>query len=428
MDKSLCLSRASLLLQQGGRAVLSLFLVSHLGRTLSVPDLGFFTLAMGVLAVVHLLMDMGTGTLAVTLIARHPEREGAMVALLLKFRWQVARGLAIPLFLFGYLETDLEKRLVWWCLVPVCASLSQGAFAPALISRRLFLRPALQSLACQAGALLLTLAVPASRLTGGVATLILWGREVVQAIWIRVLARGSGVPAPQPAPADVRAAFLRSALPMGALTLLQSLYFHSDVFMMRALLGEASLGAYGAALRPLSPLAFLPGAFLLPLLPTWSRRAETGDHGAIQSEMLSALRTLGAGAAALLVIALPLANPILRGLYGVTYAEGPWEATGAFRVLAISYTGIFMGAASHTVLLALGRARALLSLALVALVLNAVGNAVLMPRYGFEAAAWTTAATEWLVNGTAIWWSLRLLKRQGKVGEPETRPLWERVE
>jgi O-antigen/teichoic acid export membrane protein len=250
-------------------------------------------------------------------------------------------------------------------------------------------------------------------LKGAVAVLVIplvWVREIVQAVSIGWLARREGAPKPRVSVGTARQAFLRVAIPMGLLSLAQTLYFHSDVLMVRVLLGEGPLGAYGASMRPLTPLAFLPGVYLLPLLSAWSALVASGDEVLLRRHVLKTTAILSLGALCALVVLIPFSREFLGLLYDGRYLEGALDSTSSFRWVCFAYGAIFLGAASHVALLALGKVKLLLSLAVLALTFNAVGNLILLPRMGFQAAAMTTAATEWIVNLSAFAFLLASLR------------------
>lgn len=366
-----------------------------LGRRLSDADLGFFALATSALALVHLLLDLGTGSLAVSHGARSPGEEARVLQGLLRFRRRLALPAGIAFAGWAVAESDSSRRVALAGMALLMGVLPGGVLAAGLQIRRRFLAPALLSVACQGAMLLALLGTPLRWLSGGVAAAMLVAREAVQTAALQWLARRAGVPAGGGDAGRLPSAFLAAAVPMGAVTLCQALYFHADVWMIRALRGESELGAFAAGMRPLQPLAFLPGVFFLPLLPRWAGLLRRGASGPVRRLALRATRSAvlaAVPAAALLAL---LAGPAIEALYGGMYLAGEGDARGVFRLGAFAYAGIFAGAAAHTALLAMGATRALLLTASAGLAFNAAANLLLIPRWGYVAAAATTLATEW---------------------------------
>jgi O-antigen/teichoic acid export membrane protein len=92
-----------------------------------------------------------------------------------------------------------------------------------------------------------------------------------------------------------------------------------------------------------------------------------------------------------------LAPDLIALLYGGNYLAGWLSAVNAFRWLSVAVGFVFVTPVLATALLADGRERWLLVLSLLGLLFNVGANLVLVPRWGFTAAAGVTAATELLV-------------------------------
>ena len=112
---------------------------------------------------------------------------------------------------------------------------------------------------------------------------------------------------------------------------------------------------------------------------------------------------MGQGLAALVGLVLgalaPWSGPFLGVLFGDTFAQaGP-----TLRWLLLGALAIYAGGPLLTGLLATGATKSVLRVALVALALNVLGNALLVPRLGPEGAALATLATEaWIAVGSAL--------------------------
>ena len=74
-----------------------------------------------------------------------------------------------------------------------------------------------------------------------------------------------------------------------------------------------------------------------------------------------------------------------------------------------AFVAISLGPLAVNAIVVLGRQRRLATYALAGLVINVALNLVLIPPYGFLAAAWVTLVTEVAVVGLALWEVIRHL-------------------
>ncbi len=83
-------------------------------------------------------------------------------------------------------------------------------------------------------------------------------------------------------------------------------------------------------------------------------------------------------------------------------------------MLAAAFVFVSFGYLNGNLLVVLGMQRRLLRISLLALVVNLIGNLILVPLIGFMGAAWMTLVTEIVVFGG----SLSLILRELEVGFP----------
>jgi O-antigen/teichoic acid export membrane protein len=179
---------------------------------------------------------------------------------------------------------------------------------------------------------------------------------------------------------------LRAVLPLGLASLCQQAYFYADNLFVRALRSDAELGAYNVGVRVLSVLimvALYASQASLPWLAREHAAGRLGEAAAKLGQPLFALAGLGAGLLA------PWADELL-GLFG-PHME---VAAPSLRWLLAAVAVIHAGACLTTALVAAGRGRSMLGIALAALALNLAANAALVPRLGIEGAGIATLLTE----------------------------------
>ena len=377
----------------GVRLLLAFAITAVVGRAIDPDAFGFFTLVGTIFLLAHYLFDLGTGAVVVREIARRPDRERGLLEAMMGWRRLCGSALAAPLLVWALLQTDPQRRIVLLVCAVALPLMASGALTPLFVVRQRQGALEVSRVLGQAFVLLGGAAFWTAGVAGPFYGLLVVARASLNVISVRLLAirrlgyrpraglRNRGLPA-----------FLRVAVITSAAMLVQAAYFHVDVFLVLALRGEAELGAYSAAFRPVSPLLMLPGLFMFPMLPGLSAvaRSDRPSYSAQIGGAAALLLGVGALAAALLAL---LAPDALRVLYGDRYLGGDLDATAALRWMALALGVAFGGAAFNTALLAHGRERLLLQVSLLGLAVNVVGNLVLLPAYGFGAAAFTTALT-----------------------------------
>jgi len=182
------------------------------------------------------------------------------------------------------------------------------------------------------------------------------------------------------------ASVLAAAAPLGFASLCQQAYFYADNLFVRAMRGEAELGAYNVGVRILSMTIMVALYASQAALPWLAREHAAGRVGEAVARLAQPL-FLGAGLAA--GLAAPWSAELL-GLFGPHVAI----AAPSLKWLLGAVAVIHVGAAFTTALVAAGLARSMLGIAVVALALNLAANALLIPRMGLEGAGAATLLTE----------------------------------
>jgi O-antigen/teichoic acid export membrane protein len=209
-------------------------------------------------------------------------------------------------------------------------------------------------------------------------------------IWSVVAARRLiplGIDESAPPNADFRLSvwreFGRDVAPIGLGIMLSALYFRIDIFLLGLWHDTAVVGLYGAVFRIVDALRLFPAAALAVALPALCRATSLRSVTALAVPL-----TLGAGfaAAALASVALWL----VPALYGPAYAA----AVPAFQILLLAFPLMSLNYALTQQLVGWNGQRAFAVLSAVALVVNLVTNAWLIPPLAAAGAAWATLATE----------------------------------
>lgn len=190
---------------------------------------------------------------------------------------------------------------------------------------------------------------------------------------------------------------IRAGAPVAVATILIIAYGRLDQVLVFKINGAHAAGLYGAAYRVLDRVVLIPGSVMSTLFPLMS---------AVGAQNLARLRGLGQAAVDLLALvclpalsfAIVAGGPVMGGLFGQGFAASGTSLAilmGAFAVVCLGYPVSFLA-------VVLNLQHRVARFALIGLVFNAVANLLLLGRFGFTAAAWTTLATELIVVGLVV--------------------------
>jgi O-antigen/teichoic acid export membrane protein len=334
IESSVTRSQVVLMVGYGVRLLLAFGITAVVGRATDPDAFGFFALVGTIFLLAHYLFDVGTAGVVVREIARHPDRERRLLEAMMGWRRLSGSALAAPLLVWALLEPHPQRRIVLLACAAALPLMASGALTPLFVVRQrqaaLEVAKTLgQGFVLLGGAVFWVLGV-----AGPLYGLLLAARALLNVVSVRLLAiRELGYPPRAGLRGRGLGAFLRMAVVAAAALLVQAAYFHVDVFLVLALRGEAELGAYSAAFRPVNPLLTLPSLFMFPMLPLLSAGARADRRSYSAQVSGAATLLLGVGALAGAVGAL-LAPDALRVLYGDRYLGGDLDASVALRWMA----------------------------------------------------------------------------------------------
>jgi O-antigen/teichoic acid export membrane protein len=210
---------------------------------------------------------------------------------------------------------------------------------------------------------------------------------IVQAILVRRIAR----PNARRGRRHWRAT-LRLGAPMGLAIFLVTSYARIDQVLVYALAGDRAASLYGAIYRVLDQARVIPLAMITTLFPQIVREAHA------RSPRLNEL--IGVCADFMAIVSLPalmaslvIAEPLVTFMFGSQFADSApalLPLMGAFVVTSFGLLGSY-------VVIALDGQKRYALFAGGGLAFNLLANVILVPHFGFVAAAWVTLATELLV-------------------------------
>lgn len=177
-----------------------------------------------------------------------------------------------------------------------------------------------------------------------------------------------------------------AAVPLGLSGLCAQTYFYIDNLFLRHWSPEGELGRYNIAARLLSVFIMVAQFVSTAGLPWLTRRHQAGKLGLAVDRLgppLLAAAGFGVG------LIYPWCAELLR-----LFHPGFEQAAPALRWLLLAVIAIYAGAVLLTAVVASGSMRSVLAITLVALLVNLLGNAWLVPELAGEGAAIATFATE----------------------------------
>jgi O-antigen/teichoic acid export membrane protein len=208
---------------------------------------------------------------------------------------------------------------------------------------------------------------------------------------------------------------VRVGVPIGVASVLIISYAKIDQIIVYLIAGSRSAGLYNAVYNILDQAHFVPISVLTTLSPVIAASWPTDPARLLRTSRLTAelLAITSLGGLAFTIVA---AQPFIRLIFGPQFVP----SASALPVLAAAFIFICFGYLNVNLLLVLGLQRRLLWISLVALVINLIGNLILVPLLGFMGAAWMTLVTEVVVCGAGLRLVLQTLERPlpkpGRIG------------
>ncbi len=188
--------------------------------------------------------------------------------------------------------------------------------------------------------------------------------------------------------------------------LLATIFWRIDIWLLRPLAGELSVGLYSIGLKYLDGLNIIPSLFTLAIFPVMSRYARSGSNSLLRSYVLS-LRLLVMISLPLAMVIFVLAKPLVYIVGGAQYLDitqtfhlfgREFQVQGgadlAMRFIIWSIPIGFVNSVTQYVLIAVNQQRYLTRAFLMGVTFNIVGNLLLIPGLGYVGAAITTILSE----------------------------------
>jgi O-antigen/teichoic acid export membrane protein len=372
-------------------------------RTLGPTGTGDYAVAVNLWVYAGILADFGLGTWLTREVSRR--RADALLACIVGGTTGVRLGLSavaatvmVTLAATGRASGWFSVELAW-TIVLLAIGLVPGAIAASASSvfmahERMGTPAMLSSIGAGATTLVGTAALFADTgIVGLGATSLLI--NVATAGAFVALARRADLPIAVAWPrTGIAEAFvlLRDSVPLMLNNLLNSIFFRIDVQIL-GVWGRSTVGQYASAYKIIDGVGGISSTFILALFPMLSRRA--GTRGAPDASLG---RVYALALTLLVIAAMPVAGlltwvatPLSGLLWGPAFLP---ESAIALQILIWFLPLSFVNGLTQYVLIALGQQARITVAFAIAATFNLVANLVLIPTYGYVAAAATTIATE----------------------------------
>ncbi len=182
----------------------------------------------------------------------------------------------------------------------------------------------------------------------------------------------------------------KKSWPLGALLILNVIYFRIDIIMLSLWHSGEQVGWYGLAYRIVESGLFFPAMFGGLLLPKITSALTISNGGRARQLVEQGVYIVTLAIPLILVIIMMRAKQIIIFLSGVDYAS----ASPLLQILSIALAVMFIGNIFGFTLVALQKQKQLLKLYIALAIFNLMANALFIPSFGASAAAWTTVVTE----------------------------------
>jgi O-antigen/teichoic acid export membrane protein len=384
--------------------VLGIFVTLILVRRLGTHGFGAWSAIFAVGQIAGGIGELGLNEIAVSRAAREPERERDWLGALLGLRFLIAIPMTAGSIVAILLVTSTgDARLAG---VIVSCALLLGVPSTVGVIFQLRVRNDVSMVLLTFNSVLWGVAVGlVALLKGGLVdfSLVFVASTAVTAALTVVFALRMGS-------VQVRGAralwplLLRVGVPAGIGGIMVTFYVKLDQILVFDIAGSHQAGLYGAAYRLLEQVQFIPAAVMTTLFPLIAAAHSSGDER-LRRMLQSAAEYLAMLSLPIVAFTIVAARPIVTLLFSSEFAG----AARALPMLAGAFVSISFGYLVGNMVIVLELQRRFIVFATAGLALNAALNVVLIPKYGFVAAAWITVATEFTVMTLSMRIVLRAL-------------------
>jgi O-antigen/teichoic acid export membrane protein len=361
-------------------------------RSLGTHGFGAWSTLLAVTQIAANLGELGLGQVAVSRSAAEPEREsswlGALLFLRLLLALPIALASVLAVLLIAPNATARLAGILLSCTLLLAAPSALGAVFQLRVRNDISTALLTLNSVVWAGAV-----VAVAATSGGIvwfAGAMVAVSALTSVVTVMVALRMTRVH--MHGTRELQRTLARVGLTVGAAGIFVTLYVRLDQILVLEFAGVAQAGLYGAAYRILDQVQFIPASVMTTLFPMIASAYPT-DLRRVRHLIQTAAEFLTIASLPILAFTVVAAHRIVGLLFGSQFLG----ATPALPILMGAFVAISFGYLTGSMVIVLGLQRRFLLYAALGLVVNAVLNVLLIPPYGFQAAAWITLATELVV-------------------------------
>jgi O-antigen/teichoic acid export membrane protein len=382
-----------------------------LARALGSSNFGVWSTLFATCQIAGSFGELGLTQIAVSRAAADPGREPHWLGALLLLRLLVVIPITVASLIAVLLIAPSEQARISGALIACVALVG----APAVISAvfQLRIRNDISMVILTLNSVLWAAAViVVSALSGGIvayAAAFLGGTALIALLnlvialrFTTVRLRGSR---------QLWRPLLRVGVGVGIAGIFVTSYVKLDQVLVFEFAGSHQAGLYGAAYRLLDQVQFIPISVMTTLFPLIAA-AYASRRERVRNLLQASAEYLSMASLPILAFTIVAARPIMFLLFGAQFVA----AAPALPILAGAFVSISFGYLVGNMVVILELQRRFALYAAIGLLLNAVLNVALIPRYGFVAAAWITLLTEITVMSLSARSVLKVLEMRPRLG------------
>jgi O-antigen/teichoic acid export membrane protein len=202
---------------------------------------------------------------------------------------------------------------------------------------------------------------------------------------------------------------IRQAVPFALAGIFVKVYSYLDSLMLQAFHGTSAVGAYSVAYKVTYAFQFIPLVFVAALFPAMSTVYAKGDRESLKKTFAGSLRLMALIGALLSAGISAIAPRFVPFMYGIPFLGSVAPLT----ILPWVLLPIFIDFPVGSLLNASHRAHLKTAAMGACMVLNALANSILVPRFGPVGAAWAGVISFWFLMFAGIWFTWRDLPNRG---------------
>lgn len=182
--------------------------------------------------------------------------------------------------------------------------------------------------------------------------------------------------------------YIAQASPIVLMAIATQLYCRIDIIMVDAFRGKEQVALYSSAYKVLDYLLTICNAVIIAIFPNLMKIAH--DISKFKEFYKNLLKIVIAGLFPMAILVTIFASSIMNSLYGESYQS----AASTLQILMLAGCVSFLNSPSSTIFIAYKNQRSYLTATVLSLIVNILGNYLLIPLYDYKGAAIATLLTE----------------------------------